>query len=442
MSNRQWKLNEYITYLLLTLAFLSSWTDINGVFTELPQIVLTQPEGWKLGAYIGLITNMGNIAPLALVLFKCAFRKRPLNLIPINYIVIVIGMLSCFLLVFFWSNTSFVFKQNRSVSLLTLSFFLSLLDCTSMVTFSDYMTRFRSEFTSALFLGESLTTIIPSLLAIAQGNGQIECISSGNNNTASNFSTIAIYKTARFSVSIYFLCIFFVLTISFVSFVLLQWTNIAHDSLQVVSKEPLILETDNINTLDINNDNNIVIKPEPNILTTPLYVVLLLGCIYTSSVLFGVLLSISAYVLMPYGHRIFYLGTILSPWMLSLTWLFGMAKPFVAKRYLLIMIILGSITFSFDLVISLKSPCPPFVNTTKGNVFVLVIWLSTYILFGYPRLVIANYVRLHSSNGMFWFGANVQLGALVGSIVAYLLVETFSVFQEQLPCEQVQCQLK
>jgi hypothetical protein len=145
---------------------------------------------------------------------------------------------------------------------------------------------------------------------------------------------------------------------------------------------------------------------------------------------------------MPYGHRIFYLGTILSPWMLSLTWLFGMAKPFVAKRYLLIMIILGSITFSFDLVISLKSPCPPFVNTTKGNVFVLFIWLSTYILFGYPRLVIANYVRLHSSNGMFWFGANVQLGALVGSIVAYLLVETFSVFQEQLPCEQIQCQLK
>jgi riboflavin transporter 2 len=156
MFNQQWKLNEYITYLLLTLIFLSAWTDINGVFSELPQIVLTQPEGWKLGAYIGLITNMGNIAPLALVLFKCAFRRRHLNLIPINYIVIFIGMISCLLLVFFWSHTSFIFKQNRSVSLLTLSFFLSLLDCTSTVTFSDYMTRFRTEYTSAVFLGESL----------------------------------------------------------------------------------------------------------------------------------------------------------------------------------------------------------------------------------------------------------------------------------------------
>ncbi len=428
MFNRHWKLSEYITYLLLTLVFLSSWTDINGVFSELPQIVLTQPEGWRLGAYIGLITNMGNIAPLVLVLLKCACRKRPLNLIPINYVIIFIGMLSCLLLVFFWSNTSFVFKQNHSVSLLILCFFLSLLDCTSMVTFSDYMTRFRADFTNAVFLGESLTTVIPSLLAIAQGNGQIECISSPNNNTVSNFSTIAIYKTARFSVSIYFLCIFFLLTLSFIAFVILQWTKIAQNSIQAVSKEPLIVEATNIDA-----------ESKPYALTTPFYLLLSLGCIYTSSVLFGVLLSISAFVLMPYGHRIFYLGTILSPWMLLLVWFSGMFKPFVAKRYLLIMIILGSITFSLDLVISFKSPCPPFVNTTKGNIFVLIIWLSTYILLGYPRLVIANYVRVHSSNGMFWFGVNVQLGALIGSIIAYLLVETFALFQEQLPCEQAHC---
>ncbi len=428
MFNRQWKLSEYITYLLLTLVFLSSWTDINGVFSELPQIVLTQPEGWRLGAYIGLITNMGNIAPLVLVLLKCACRKRPLNLIPINYVIIFIGMLSCLLLVFFWSNTSFVFKQNHSVSLLILCFFLSLLDCTSMVTFSDYMTRFRADFTNAVFLGESLTTVIPSLLAIAQGNGQIECISSPNNNTVSNFSTIASYKTARFSVSIYFLCIFFLLTLSFIAFVILQWTKIAQNSIQAVSKEPLVVEATNIDA-----------ESKPYALTTPFYLLLSLGCIYTSSVLFGVLLSISAFVLMPYGHRIFYLGTILSPWMLLLVWFSGMFKPFVAKRYLLIMIILGSITFSLDLVISFKSPCPPFVNTTKGNIFVLIIWLSTYILLGYPRLVIANYVRVHSSNGMFWFGVNVQLGALIGSIIAYLLVETFALFQEQLPCEQAHC---
>ena len=436
MFGKQWTWNMYITYLLLTFVFLSSWTDINGIFSELPQIVLTQPEGWKLGAYIGLITNMGNIVPFILVLLKLVLGKRSLNIIPVNYVIIFIGMLSCLLLVFFWSNTSHVFQQNRSVSLLTLSFFLSLLDCTSMVTFSDYMTRFRVEYTSALFLGESLTTIIPSLLAIAQGNGRIECVPSENNNVTSNISMIAIYKASRFSVSIYFLCIFTLLTFSFVAFLLLQWTNITRNSLQVVPKQSLVSETNLLNSV---NDINITSNLEPYTITVPFCFLLLLACTYTSSVLFGVLLSISAYVLMPYSHQIFYLGTILSPWMLSLVWVLGIIKPLIAKRYLLIMIILGSITFSFDLVISFKSPCPPLIHTKKGIVFVLIIWLSTYILLGYPRLVIANYVRLHSPNGMFWFGINVQLGALIGSVIAYLLIETFSLFQEQLPCEQVQC---
>ncbi|CAF4601731.1 unnamed protein product, partial [Rotaria magnacalcarata] len=42
---------------------------------------------------------------------------------------------------------------------------------------------------------------------------------------------------------------------------------------------------------------------------------------YTSSVLFGFILAISTYVLMPYGHEIFYLATIISPWMLVLVWI-------------------------------------------------------------------------------------------------------------------------
>jgi hypothetical protein len=142
---------------------------------------------------------------------------------------------------------------------------------------------------------------------------------------------------------------------------------------------------------------------------------------------------------MPYGHRIFYLGTILSPWMSTFVWILGIIKPLVSKRYLLILIILGSITFTFDMFISFKSPCPPWVDTTKGSVLILIIWLSTYLFLGYPRLVIANYVRIHSSNGMFWFGVNVQIGALIGSIIAYILVETFSLFRQRIACEQITC---
>ncbi|CAF1031628.1 unnamed protein product [Adineta ricciae] len=416
---QRWPLPQYATYLLITLFFLSSWTDVNGIYAQLPQIVLTQPESWKLGANLALITNLGNIGPFSLVLYKCLCRKRTINPIPINYIVILIGMLSCFLMIFFWSYTTTIGNEKRSTALLILAFFLSLLDCTSSITFADYMHRFRKEFTSAIFLGESLTSILPSLLAIAQGNGQIHCIQSANGTN----TTEAIYETARFSVSIYFLCLFILLTISFVSYVLLQWTTIGQSSYQT-----------NADTLS-NESTESIDKP----LTRLSYILLLLACAFTSSVLFGMALSISTYVLMPYGHRIFYLGTIISPWMLTLVWVFGMVKPLLSKRYLLILIIIGSLAFAFDLFVSFKSPCPPWVDTTKGSALILIIWLSTYIFLGYPRLVIANYVRIHSTNGMFWYGVNVQFGALTGSVIAYLLIDTFGLFHERRACEQIVC---
>jgi riboflavin transporter 2 len=432
MNENRWGLSDYITYLLLTLVFLASWTDINGIFAELPQIILTQPERWKLGTYLALITNFGNIAPCILVIMKCLYKKKRINPIPINYIVIIIGMLSCFLLIFLWKKTTMIKNQEHSSALLILAFFLSLLDCTSSVSFADYIQRFKNEFTSALFLGESLTSIIPSLLAIAQGNGQLYCIPSINGSNI----TEAVYETARFSVSIYFSCLFLLLTISLISFTLLQWTTIARKTRQIAPKLSLKSTEDDTETMNTLNEQQKVI---PSQLTKTSYLLLSFGCTYTSSILFGMLLSISTYVLMPYGHRIFYLGTVLSPWMLTIIWILGMIKPLISKRYIFLLIVCGSITFLFDMYVSFKSPCPPFVNTTKGNVLILIIWLSTYIFLGYPRLIIANYVRNYSSNGMFWYGVNVQLGALIGSIVAYLLIEIFSLFREIIPCEQIIC---
>ena len=85
------------------------------------------------------------------------------------------------------------------------------------------------------------------------------------------------------------------------------------------------------------------------------------------------------------------------------------------------MLLLGSLIFSFDIFLCFKSPCPlpPFANTIKENVLVLLIWLSAYILIDYSHLVIANYLRIHSPNRMFWFGISNQVGT-------YLLVEAFS----------------
>ncbi|CAF3375254.1 unnamed protein product [Rotaria sp. Silwood2] len=267
----------------------------------------------------------------------------------------------------------------------------------------------------------SSVKVLHLLFQVAQGNGQIRCIQTMNGTN----TTESIYESPRFSVSIYFLCLFILLTISFISFVLLQWISIARNANQIVGEE----------SFEIINPIN---KQEKS-LTTSSYILLSLGCAYISSILFGMMLSVSAYVLMPYGQNIFYTRTIISPWMLTFVWILGMIKPILPKRFIWILIILGSFTFAFIMYVSFKSPCPPWVDTAKRSVLVLFIWLSSYISLGYPRLIIANYVRTYSPNGMFWFGVQVRFGGLIGSIISYLFIEIFSLFRERMPCEQNIC---
>ena len=419
MSIRKWSRSEVITYVLLTLVYVASWIDINGIFAELPQIVLTQPEGWRLGAHLGLAANFGNIAPLVLVLIKCFVKRKTLDPVPINYVVILIGMLACFLLIFFWSYTTIIGNERRSTALLILTFLLSILDCSSSVSFADYANRFRKEFLGSFFLGECLTSLLPSVLALAQGNGEIYCQTIGN-------ETVSIYQTARFPVSIYFLCLFLLLTISFTAFTTLQWTRIAHKAIQVTPETSSDVEIRELHS-----------KSER--MSKSVYLLMLIGCLYTSSILYGLMISISTYVLMPYGQRIFYWGTVISPWMMAIVWFLGSKQPLIKKPFLIILIAIGSILMSYVLYVAATSPCSPLVGSTAGSAIILTIWFLTYIAFGYPRLVIANYVRSHSSNGMFWFGVNIQCGALLGTVTAYLLVEVFGVFHEQAACEPILC---
>ncbi|CAF5101063.1 unnamed protein product, partial [Rotaria sp. Silwood1] len=50
--------------------------------------------------------------------------------------------------------------------------------------------------------------------------------------------------------------------------------------------------------------------------------------------------------------------------------IFGIIKPLISKLYIFILIVCGSISFLFDMFIAFKSPCPPFVNTIKGDSYI------------------------------------------------------------------------
>jgi riboflavin transporter 2 len=200
---------------------LSAWIDLQGLFVEIPLIVPFTPERWTLPSIAAICVCAANIVPIIVVIVRWYQGKR-FSEIPYIYMIIIVGVIACFILALFWQKTVFLFGRQRSIWLLSCIFILSMLDCTSSLVFFDYMKRFRKEYLRAVFLGEALTSVIPTLLILAQGvAGETICIHNSN-------STILepSYTQPRFSVTIFMFCITGIIVASLIAFIILRWTSI------------------------------------------------------------------------------------------------------------------------------------------------------------------------------------------------------------------------
>jgi len=212
---------------------LSAWIDLQGLFVELPLIVPFTPERWTLPSLAAICVCAANIMPVVVVVLRWRQGKR-FSEIPYIYVIIIIGVIACCIIAVFWQKTVFLFGRERSVWLLSSIFILSMLDCTSSLVFFDYMKRFRTQYLRAVFLGEALTAVIPTLLILAQGvGGETICIRNSNTTILE-----PNYTQPRFSVRIFMFCIAGIIVASLIAFILLRWTNIVAlaDATEIVSK--------------------------------------------------------------------------------------------------------------------------------------------------------------------------------------------------------------
>ena len=221
-------LKEYLAeikvpvYILTMLFAIASWVDINGVWTQMPLMVNALPEGWNLPSYLTIIIQVANIGPIA---YTVANRLAPHKVTewPVVYIIIVVGAVSCALLVFFWDATSYIGGTLHSTGLLTLTGFLSLVDCTSSVVFLPYMAHYRPHYMTAYYIGEGLSGMIPGLVGLAQGLSQDPiCVNTSVVNSTDHI-LVPHYPPPRFSIEAFFWMLFGMMCISGVSFTLLHW---------------------------------------------------------------------------------------------------------------------------------------------------------------------------------------------------------------------------
>lgn len=218
-----------LTHLLAGLFGMGSWVAINGMWVELPLVVPETPEGWYLPSYLTVLIQMANVGPLFITLMH-RFRPGTLDERPVIYCIVALGIVATFLLAFFWKHTVTVGGSVHSVALLVLSFLLSVVDCTSSVTFLPFMMRLRPQYLATYFAGEGLSGLVPALVALIQGVGVVHCqngTDSGVNivNTSSmgdGSELQAVYQPATFSAQVFFVFLSAMMSVSLVAFILLN----------------------------------------------------------------------------------------------------------------------------------------------------------------------------------------------------------------------------
>lgn len=218
-----------LTHILACLFGMGSWVAINGMWVELPLVVPKIPEGWYLPSYLTVLIQMANIGPLFITLMH-RFRPGMLDERPVIYSIVGLGIVATFLLAFFWQHTVMVGGAMHSLPLLLLSFLLSVVDCTSSVTFLPFMMRLRPQYLTTYFVGEGLSGLVPALVALIQGVGVVHCRNAtlaGPEKT--NISTLAdeqleaVYQPAKFSVQIFFVFLSAMMVVCLVAFILLNY---------------------------------------------------------------------------------------------------------------------------------------------------------------------------------------------------------------------------
>ncbi|CAF0914386.1 unnamed protein product [Rotaria sp. Silwood1] len=420
----------YLTALLLTIFALSTWLDVNGVWVELPLIVNQAPEGWALPSYLTLAIAISNIGPLIIILLKICFKEH-LNERIFIYIEIIVGIISCALMAEYWNKTHYFAGRQRSVIFIILVFLLGTLDTTSTVTYADYMKRYNSKLLNALYFGESLTSLLPSLLASIQGVGG-EPICREN-------STYPEYSSPRFSVQVYFWTFVGIIFLSFFAFLILEFSTITQSHRITLFYNPSRLTS--TYELSVQLEPKSITLTESYSMTKKSYYILLIIGFLSSIILFGILPSIGTYAVLPYSQRAYYISSIILPISNPLSVLIGLFIRSILKYILIfILFILATCVSLYVIIVAFLSPCPPLHDTTEGAILVIGCYFLAYLIFYYIRLVIGNRVRqeYQRHSGLFWLGAASQMGSLVGAIPMYLLVNTFNVFKSRNAC-QVYC---
>ncbi|XP_006794470.1 riboflavin transporter 2 [Neolamprologus brichardi] len=439
-----------LTHLLACLFGMGSWVSINGLWVELPLIVPQIPEAWYLPSYLSVIIQMANIGPLFVTLMH-RFRPGALNETAVIYVIIGLGTVATFLLGFFWKETVVVAGVARSVPLLVLTFFLAAVDCTSSVTFLPFMMRLKSQYLTTYYIGEGVSGLLPSLVALIQGAGVVHCINSTqavnytlnipNGSVTSDLQ--AQYQPANFSTEVFFFFLSAMMLVCLGAFLLLNY----HPS--VAREQPNSRYTNGVKQKTKNRE---LVEQKPMMdpyrpenqksrssFGTGSYswmeVFYIFGIlVWVNALSNTVLPSVQSYSCMPYGNNAYHLSASLAALSNPVACFIAMFLPIRSLLFMGALTVIGTGVGVYIMIMAVLSPCPLLVNDTSGGVIIVLAWVLFILTLSYVKVIIGMILRDEGHSALVWCGAVVQLGSLLGAVTMFPLVSVYDYFSSGDPC--------
>ncbi|XP_030250799.1 solute carrier family 52, riboflavin transporter, member 3-B [Sparus aurata] len=446
-----------LTHVLACLFGMGSWVAINGMWVELPLVVPAIPEGWYLPSYLTVLIQMANIGPLFITLMH-RFRPGVLDERPVIYCIVGLGIIATFLLAFFWRHTVTIAGSLHSVPLLVLSFLLSVVDCTSSVTFLPFMMRLRPHYLTTYFAGEGLSGLVPALVALIQGVGVVHCqnatLAGAANSTPNNATMVgsgeleAIYLPAKFSAQVFFVFLSAMMVVCMVAFILLNH----HPAVARERKNDLYFSGDLAPGKREQGLSLHAQTPEQKPMISPLEAVrprsafgrgtysslqvafIFVVLAWVNALTNAVLPSVQSYSCLPYGNKAYHLAATMAAVANPVACCIAMFMPIRSLIFMGFLTMIGTGFGAYIMAMAALSPCPLLVNSSSGTAVIVLTWILFVLSLSYVKVIIGVILRDEGHSALVWCGAVVQLGSMVGAVSMFPLVSVYGLFKSGDPC--------
>uniref|UniRef100_A0A4W5P455 Riboflavin transporter n=1 Tax=Hucho hucho TaxID=62062 RepID=A0A4W5P455_9TELE len=357
----------------------------------LPLIVPEVPECWHLPSYLTVLIQMANVGPLFL-------DERP-----VIYSIDGLGVVATFLLAFFWKHTVPLAGATHSVPLLVLCFLLSVVDCTSSVTFLPFMMRLGPQYLTTYFVGESVSGLVPAVVPLVQG-GELQ---------------------ANFSAQVFFLFFSAMMVVCLAAFLLLNH----HPA---VARERKREHYFNGGLAEEKGDQALSLSHRPQEENGPEVAFIFVVLAWVNALTNAVLPSVQSYSCMAYGNQANHLAATMAAVANTVACFIAMFLPLRSLVLIGLLTIVGTGFGTYIMAMAALSPCPLLVHSATGTT--LIVSLDVVVLtLSYVKVIIGVILRDEGHSTLVWCGAVVQLGSMFPLVSVYELFKSGDRCNTNLP---------